>query len=63
MGLPNFAAISVFIMEEPTFFDFLIVGAGIAGSTLALELNSLGQKIAVIDLRIVELLVCSHSTI
>lgn len=37
-------------MEEATFFDFLIVGAGIAGSTLALELNSLGQKIAVIDL-------------
>lgn len=36
-------------MEEATIFDFLIVGAGIAGSTLALELHSLGQKIAVID--------------
>ena len=35
--------------EEATTYDFLIVGAGIAGSTLALELHKKGKRIAIID--------------
>lgn len=37
------------MLEEATPYDFLIVGAGIAGVTLALELQKRGQRIALID--------------
>lgn len=36
--------------EESTFYDFLIVGAGIAGCSLALELHQRGKKVCIFDL-------------
>ena len=35
--------------EEATLYDYLIIGAGIAGVTLALELQKRGHRIALID--------------
>jgi glycine oxidase len=35
--------------EEATLYDYLIVGAGIAGTTLALELWKRGKRVGVID--------------